>query len=48
MKVQEAAIKACLFTLKVDVQAAAMPEFIDITDSVDEFVRQSQVLNGFA
>ncbi len=48
MKVQEAAIKTCLFTLRVDVQDASMPEFIDITDSVEEFIRQSQVQNGFA
>ena len=47
MKVQEAAMKTCLFTLEVDVHAAAMPEFIDITKRVEEFIQQSQVRNGF-
>lgn len=41
-------MKACLFTLQVDVRNAGMPEFFDITDQVEEFVAQSQVQNGFA
>ena len=46
MKVSEASIKTCLFTLRVESETA--PEFIDITDRVDELVRQSEVRNGFA
>ena len=46
MKVIEASIKTCLFTLHVNSTTA--PEFIDITDRVVEFVQQSQVGNGFA
>ena len=46
MKVIEASIKTCLFTLHVN--STTSPEFIDITDQVVEFVQQSQVGNGFA
>lgn len=35
-----------MFTLHVE--SATAPEFIDITDQVVEFVRQSEVRNGFA
>ena len=46
MRVSEATLKTCLFTLYVESSAA--PEFIDITDGVADFVRDSQVRNGFA
>ena len=45
MKVSEASIKTCVFTL--DVESTTAPEFIDITDQVVEYVRQSEVRNGF-
>ena len=46
MKVIEASIKTCVFTLQVESTTA--PEFIDITDRVAEFVTESGVRNGFA
>ena len=46
MKTIEAPFKTCVFTLHVDVTTA--PEFIDITERVAEFVRESQIRNGFA
>ena len=46
MKVSEATLKICLFTLHVESSSA--PEFIDITDSVTDFVHQSEIRNGFA
>ena len=46
MKVIETSVKTCVFTLHVESSTA--PEFIDITDRVMEFVRQSQVQNGLA
>ena len=46
MKIGEAAIKTCVFTLRVESTTA--PEFIDVTDDVVEFVQQSEVRNGFA
>jgi len=46
MKVREASIKTCVFTMYVESTTA--PEFIDITDRVTDFVQQSQVQNGFA
>ena len=46
MKVIEASLKTCLFTLNVEAKTA--PEFIDVTDRVIEFVRQSEVQHGFA
>lgn len=46
MKLQEASFKTCLFKLGVESRIA--PEFIDITDSVEEFVRESQISNGWA
>ncbi len=45
MKVSETSIKTCVFTL--DVEPTTAPEFIDITDQVAEYVRQSEVSNGF-
>ena len=45
MKVSEASIKTCVFTL--DVESTTAPEFIDITDQVVEYVRHSEVRNGF-
>ena len=39
-------MKARTYCLRVDTSRA--PEFIDITEGVDGFVRDSQVLNGFA
>ena len=48
MKVREAAIKTSLYTLEVDVSSAGMPDFIDITERVEEFVAQSEVQSGFA
>lgn len=44
---QEASVKACTFTLEVDVRSASMPEFLDITEQVEEFVAKSGVRNGF-
>jgi secondary thiamine-phosphate synthase enzyme len=46
MRVSEASLKACLFTLHVNSTKA--PEFIDITDQVTGFVEESQVRNGTA
>ena len=46
MRVIEASLKTCVFT--VHVESTTAPEFIDITDQVVEFVRQSGVRNGFA
>jgi len=45
MKVTDASIRTCLFSMQVEATTA--PEFIDITDRVAEFVRQSDVQNGF-
>ena len=45
MKVREAVFKTCVFTLQVETGTA--PEFVDITDRVAEYVRQSEVRNGF-
>lgn len=45
MKVQEASLKTCVFTLDVDTHTA--PEFIDITERIDEALQRSQVRNGF-
>jgi len=45
MKVTEASIRTCLFSMQIEATTA--PEFIDITDQVAEFVRQSEVQNGF-
>ena len=38
-------MKARAYCMRVDTSSA--PEFIDITDGVDDFVRESRVLNGF-
>ena len=47
MKVStEASLKTCVYTLQVHSSKA--PEFIDITESVEDCVRQSDVRNGFA
>ena len=46
MKVIEASVKTCLFTL--DVNSTTAPEFIDITDRVTALVEESQVRNGTA
>jgi secondary thiamine-phosphate synthase enzyme len=47
MKVStEASLKTCVYTLQVHSSKA--PEFIDITESVEDYVRQSDVRNGFA
>jgi len=46
MKVSEATFKTCVFTLKVKTGLA--PSFHDITDSVAEFVKQSELRNAFA
>ena len=46
MKVREASIKTCVFTMYVESTTA--PEFIDITDRVTDFLQQSQVQNGIA
>ncbi len=45
---QEASVKACTFTIEVDVRSASMPEFIDITDRVEECISKSGVRNGFS
>lgn len=44
MKIQEASVKTCLFTLHV--KSTTAPEFIDITDQVIDSVQESQVQNG--
>ncbi len=47
MRVTEASVasfKTCVFTLRVDFTTA--PEFVDITDRVEECVRQSRIQNG--
>ena len=46
MKVSEATLKTCLFTL--EVRAHSAPGFVDITDGVEESIKASQVANGFA
>lgn len=45
---QEASVKASAFTLEVDVRDASMPEFVDITDEVEDLVAKSEVRNGIA
>ena len=45
--VPEALMKASLFRLEVDVKSAGMPEFIDITENVENFVSLSGVTSGF-
>ena len=45
---QEASVKASAFTLEVDVRDASMPEFVDITDEVEDIVAKSEVRNGIA
>jgi|TARA_B100000315_G_scaffold213467_1_gene211448 secondary thiamine-phosphate synthase enzyme len=45
MKVIEASLKTCLFTMNIESQTA--PEFIDVTDRVIEIIRQSEVQHGF-
>ena len=44
MRLTEAGVKIDLFTLRVETKDA--PEFIDITDDVVDFVRQSNTRNG--
>ena len=39
-------MKTCTYRMKIDTTKA--PEFIDITEKVCAFIRDSQVLNGFA
>lgn len=46
MRLTEAGFKISLFTLRVESTTA--PEFIDITDRVSDFVRQSDIRNGTA
>lgn len=46
MRVSEATLKTCLFTLQVESTSA--PQFVDITDGVRDFVRESRVRHGFA
>ena len=46
MRVSEATFKTCVFDLRVRPTGA--PEFIDITDRVEDFLRDSDVRNGFA
>ena len=46
MKVGEASINTCVFTLHVESKME--PEFIDITNDVAEYVKESGILNGFA
>ena len=46
MKVSEASVNTCLFTLHVVPTTA--PEFIDITDDVSRSVEESGVRNGIA
>ena len=45
MKVSEASINTCVFTLHVE--STTEPEFVDITDPVAEYVRESGIRNGF-
>ena len=45
--VPEALMKASLLRLEVDVKSAGMPEFIDITENVENFVALSGVTSGF-
>ena len=45
MKVTEASFKTCVFSLHVRTNTA--PEFIDITERVEEAVRDSDIRNGF-
>lgn len=45
---QEASVKASAFTLEVDVRDVSMPEFVDITDEVEDLVAKSEVRNGIA
>ena len=46
MKVSDVSLKTTLFTLRVTSKTA--PEFIDVTDRVAEFVRESGIRNGMA
>ena len=45
MKVTATAFKTCLFTLRV--RSTAAPEFIDITEQIEELVSDSEVRNGY-
>ena len=42
----EASLKTCTYDMQV--YSSTAPEFIDITDAVEDHVRQSGVRNGFA
>ncbi len=44
MRLTEEGVKISLFTIRVE--SATAPEFIDITDRVNDFVRQSDIRNG--
>ena len=46
MKLIETSVKTCLFTLRVETTAS--PEFLDITDRVEQCLRESEVENGLA
>ncbi len=46
MKLIEPSVKTCLFTLRVETTAS--PEFLDITDRVEQCLRESEVENGLA
>ena len=46
MKVSETFINTCVFTL--NVESTTEPEFIDITDEVAQYVKESGIRNGFA
>ncbi len=46
MRVGEATLKCSTYTLRQTT--SRMPEFVDITDRVGDFVYESQIRNGFA
>ena len=46
MKVSEASISTCVFTMHVE--SSTEPQFIDITDEVAGYIRESGIRNGFA
>ena len=46
MKVSEASINTCVFTMHVE--STTEPAFVDVTDEVAGYVRESGIRNGFA
>lgn len=48
MKVRETTVKTNVYAYTINLDSNQAPEFMDITDQVEECVRQSEVQNGLA